>query len=198
MRKITSVAISMSVALVLAVVSADIRKSVVAVKANELSFRGGEAHSVSPTPQSPPFVWVLPTEEGDFPGYKRVEGGALNNGTKLDICRAQTIPGKVYKNLCLYPYAGAEGTYRYGYYQVLLTNTRYEWKWIDDVSRTEIKNSAIKGGTDRDGADTLYICRKKFNDGVHPGKYSYKNRLCYVSWGGKEFPFKGSFEVLFR
>jgi hypothetical protein len=36
------------------------------------------------------------------------------------------------------------------------------------------------------------------NDGVHPGKYSYKNRLCYIPWGGKEYPYKGSFEVLFR
>jgi Protein of unknown function (DUF3421). len=201
MRKTTSVAISMSVALILALFSAEIRRSVVAVNAVEVSLLPVETDSstsLPPTPQNASFVWALPNEEGDYPGYRRVEGGTLDDGTKLSICRAGTIPGKVYKGLCLYPYAGAEGTFRFGYYEVLLTNAQYEWKAMEDVSRSEIKSGAVKGGSDKDGADTLYICRKKMNDGVHHGKYSYKNRLCYIPWGGKEYPYKGSFEVLFR
>ena len=201
MRKTTSVAISMSVALILALFSAEIRRSVVAVRAVEVSLLHVETDSstsLTPTPQNASFVWALPNEESDYPGYRRVEGGTLDDGTKLSICRAGYTPGKVYKDLCLYPYAGAENTFRLGYYEVLLTNAHYEWKATDDVSRAEIKSGAVKGGSDKDGADTLYICRKKMNDGVHPGKYSYKNRLCYIAWGGKEYPYRGSFEILFR
>ena len=177
------------------------RASVLAVNGVEVNSPSVErdfSTFLSPTPQNASFVWALPNEERDYPGYRRVEGGALDDGTKLTICRAQTIPGKVYKGLCLYPYAGAEGTYRLGYYEVLLTNAQYQWKKMDDVSRADIKAGAIKGGSDRDGADTLYICRKKMSDGVHPGKYSWKNRLCYIPWGGKEYFYRTSFEILFR
>ncbi len=201
MRKTASLVVSISVALVLGLFSAEIRTSVVAVKAVEVSLLDVETESSTafiPTPQNASFVWALPNEEGDYPGYRRVEGGTLNDGTKLSICRAGYTPGKVYKDLCLYPYAGGESTFRLGYYEVLLTNAQYEWKAMDDVSRTEIKSGAVKGGSDKDGADTLYICRKKMTDGLHPGKYSYKNRLCYIPWGGKEYPYRGSFEILFR
>jgi hypothetical protein len=177
------------------------RTPVVTVKAEGLDLLASKTDSptsLSPTPQNAAFVWALSTEEGDYRGYRRVEGGALNDGTKLSICRAGYIPGKVYKDLCLYPYGGGESTFRLGYYEVLLTNTQYEWKSADDVSRAEIRSGAVKGGSDKDGADTLYICRKKMSDGVHPGKYSWKNRLCYIPWGGKEYPYKGSFEILFR
>lgn len=187
MRKTAPVVISLSVALVVGLVCAEMKTAAETVKADEVNL-----------PQNAPFVWTLANEEKDYPGYKRVEGGTLNDGTRLDICRAGYIPGKVYKNLCLYPYGGAEGTYRYGYYEVLLTNAQYEWKSIDDVSRAEIKSDAVKGGTDKDGADTLYICRKKMSDGVHPGKYSYKNRLCYIPWGGKEYFYRTNFAILFR
>lgn len=184
MRKTAPIVISLSVVLVIGLLCAGMRARALATSAV--------------TPQNAPFVWTLANEEKDYPGYKRVEGGKLKDGTRLDICRAGYIPGKVYQNLCLYPYAGAEGTFRYGYYEVLLTNAQYEWKSADDVSRAEIKGGAVKGGTDKDGADTLYICRKKMSDGVHPGKYSYKNRLCYIPWGGKEYFYRTNFEILFR
>ena len=193
MRKTATVAISICGAFILALVCTEMRTPVVTVKAE-----GPEVFAAGATPQNVPFVWALTNEEGDYPGYSRVEGGALDDGTKLFICRAGYTPGKVYKNLCLYPYAGGESTFRPGYYQVLLTNAQYQWKAEGDVTRTDIKSSAVKGGSDRDGQDTLYICRKKMDDGVHPGKYSWKNRLCYIPWGGKEYPFKGSFEILFR
>ena len=190
MRKTASLVVSISVALILALFSAEIRTSVVAVKAVEVSLPDVETYSSTafiPTPQNASFVWALPNEERDYPGYRRVEGGKLDDGTRLDICRAGYIPGKVFNNLCLYPYGGSEGIFRLGYYEVLLTNAQYQWKAMDDVSRAEIKSSAVKGGSDKDGTDTLYVCRKKMNDGVHPGKYSYKNRLCYIPWGGKEY-----------
>src|SRR5689334_18037114 len=136
MRKNALIVIS---ALVTGLLFAEMRTSAVTGKAGEASLAGVEKTSPIATPQNVPFVWVLPNEEGDYPGYKRVEGGKLDDGTRLDICRAQTIPGKVYNNLCLYPYAGAEGTFRFGYYQVLLTNAQFTWKSADNVTRAEIK-----------------------------------------------------------
>ena len=197
MRKTAIVVICLSVALVIGPLCVETRSSAVTLKAGEVGLVVKSKPAII-TPQNVPFVWVLPNEEGDYPGYRRVEGGKLDDGTRMDICRAQTIPGKIYNNLCLYPYAGAEGTYRYGYYQVLLTNAQYTWKSADNVTRAEIKSGAVKGGSDRDGADTLYICRKKMDDGLHPGKYSYKNRLCYIPWGGKEYFYRTNFQILFR
>jgi hypothetical protein len=201
MRKTRSVAISLSVALIVALLSADARNPVVAVKADELNLltiKRDSSMSLSLPLQNAPFVWALPNEETDYPGYRRVEGGKLDDGTRLGICRAGYIPGKIFNNQCLYPYGGAEGIFRLGYYQVLLTNAQYQWKAMDDISRAEIKSGAVKGGSDKDGTDILYLCRKKMSDGVHPGKYSYKNRLCYIPWGGKEYFYRTNFEILFR
>jgi hypothetical protein len=71
MRKTTSLAISMSAAFVAAV-----------------------EVTLSPAPQNASFVWALANEEGDHPGYRRVESGALDDGTKLFICRAGYTPGR--------------------------------------------------------------------------------------------------------
>ena len=57
-------------------------------------------------------------------------------------CRiAETTPGKLYKNLCQYPFASGE-TVEGTKYQVLLTNTGYKWLKARDVSRAEIKSGA--------------------------------------------------------
>ena len=42
----------------------------------------------------------------------------------------------------------------------------------------------------------LYICRKKMNCGVHPGKFSYSNNLYDIPWGGKEWHYADGFEIL--
>src|SRR5436190_17849032 len=121
MRKTTSVAISLSVALIVALLSADARNPVVAVKADELNLltiKRKSSMSLSLPLQNASFVWALPNEETDYPGYRRVQGGKLDDGTRLEICRAGYIPGKVFNNQCLYPYGGAEGIFRLGYYQV--------------------------------------------------------------------------------
>lgn len=39
--------------------------------------------------------------------------------------------------------------------------------------------------------------RLHFGDGVHPGKYSYKNNLCYIPWGNKEIYYAKGFDILF-
>src|SRR3954464_11572324 len=111
MRKTASVVISISATLLtLALFSAEMRKSVAAVKANELSLPVAEtdsSRSLSPTLQNASYIWVLPTEEKDYPGYRRVEGGKHGDGTMMYVCRVEgSTPGKLYKNQCLAPYGG--------------------------------------------------------------------------------------------
>jgi len=85
-----------------------------------------------------------------------------------------------------------------GRYQVLLTNRPYQWLKMPDPSRVHIKSDAVKGGVDVGNQKNppLYICRKKMSDGVHPGKYSYSNNLCYISWSDKERYYNDGFEIL--
>jgi len=63
------------------------------------------------------------------------------------ICRVGgTTPGKLYGNLCHYPFAGGETVV--GRYQVLLINRTYQWLKMRDLSRVQIKSDAVKGGVD--------------------------------------------------
>jgi len=149
-------------------------------------------------PQGASFIWVESAEVGDHPGYSLVEGGKHEDGTIMYICRVGgTTPGKLYKNLCHYPMAGGETLV--GKYQVLITNTTYQWLKARDITRNQIKSDAVKGGIDEGNPKrpALYICRKKMSDGVHPGKYSYSNNLCYIAWGDKERFYSDGFDILF-
>ena len=83
------------------------------------------------------------------------------------FCKFNFVPGKLYKNQCHYPYGGYERVDTKAY-RVLLTNKEYQWVAVDAVSRDEIKEGAVKGGMDQ-GNDTIYLCRMKMSDGVHPG-----------------------------
>lgn len=199
MRKTASVAISISVALILALFATGMRTSVAAAKAGELNLLAAErdsSMSLSPPLQNASYIWVLPSEEKDYPEYKRVEGGKHGDGTMMYVCRVGgTTPGKLYKKQCLAPYGGLE--YSADYYQVLLTNAQYQWKAVHNLSRAQIKSGAVKGGVDR-GNITLYVCRKKMTDGLHPGKYASNSGLCYISWGGGEKYYSDGFDVLFK
>ena len=113
------------------------------------------------------------------------------------ICRAFGVtPGKIYDNSCHYTYVGQEYVIP-SKYEVLLTDMGYEWKSFDELRRSEIKKTAIAGGSDSNGKDTLYMCRRHMSDGWHPGKYSYKNNLCYIPWGNQEKYYAKGFEILF-
>ena len=201
MRSITQVVISLSVALVLPMLSTEMSRSVAPLKVEGSGVLASETDSsVSPTPnfQGAPFIWVESAEAGSYPGYRLVEGGMHTDGTMMYICRVGgTTPGKLYKNLCHYPMAGGETVV--GKYQVLLTNSAYQWLKARNVTRAQIKNEAVKGGVDEGNQKNppLYICRKRMNDGVHPGKYSYSNNLCYIAWGDKERYFNDGFDILF-
>lgn len=187
MRKTVPVAISMSAALILVLVAIEMRTQVETVKAEGLD----------PTPQHVPFLWLTPTEESHYPTYKRVEGGKHADGTMMYVCRFMSIPGKLYTDGCHYSDGGWEYVRNAGY-QVLVNDGGYVWTPVDQVSRSQIKKRALVGGENaQDPSDTIYICRKKRADGVHPGKYSYKNNYCYIPWGNKEIYFTKGYDILF-
>jgi len=185
----------------LPMLSTQMSRSVTPVKAEGSGVLASETDSsVSLTPnfQGAPFIWVESAEAGGYPGYRLVEGGKHTDGTMMYICRVGgTTPGKLYKNLCHYPMAGGETVV--GKYQVLLTNRAYQWLKARNVTRAQIKSEAVKGGVDEGNQKNppLYICRKNMKDGVHPGKYSYNNNLCYIAWGDSERYFNDGFEILF-
>ena len=81
MRKTVSVAITMSIALILALLSTEMRTAMVTVKASGLAAARHSSVSFNPTLQRVPFIWVTPSEEKGYPTYKRVEGGMHQDGT---------------------------------------------------------------------------------------------------------------------
>lgn len=203
MRKTPLVLLSTSVALICVLLSIEMRTSVVTAKAYAPRLLAGEVDSsmfLSPV-QDAPFIWVYPNDEKDYPAYQRVEGGQHQDGTMMYICQLRNYhgtiqPGKLYKRSCYYSYGGLEKNYPV--YQVLLTNSGYQWKDSAKVPRAQIEEGrVVKGGLDQ-GNDPIYVCRKQMSDGVHPGKYSYNNNLCYIPWGGKEYFYKEGFEFLYR
>lgn len=188
MRKTPYVVISMSVALILALLSSGVRTS---------RAKTDSSVSLNPTPQHVPFLWLTPSDEKRYPTYKRVEGGKHADGTMMYICRFISIPGKLYKDGCHY----SDGGYEYvrdRAYEVLVNDGGYVWVPVDNISRSQIKKRALVGGENaHDPSDTIYICRKKTKDGVHPGKYSYKNNYCYIPWGNKENFYAKGYDILF-
>lgn len=173
--------ISLSVALIIGLFCAAVRTSAL----------------TNPTPQSTRFMWVPVDGDQNPPGFKRVVGGKHRDGTTMYICRASGVtPGKIYANSCHYTYVGQEYVIP-SRYEVLLADGGYEWKSFDELRRSEIKKNPLVGGSDSNGKDTLYICRRHMSDGWHPGKYSYRNNLCYIPWGNQEKYYAKDFEILF-
>lgn len=190
MRKTPLVLLSTSIILIVALLSIEMRTTVVTAKADA-------SVSLSPTPQNAHFIWVSVEGDQSVPGYKRVVGGKHDDGNTMYICRVSGMtPGKVYRNSCHYSAAGQEYVIQLNY-EILLSDTGYEWRSLNAISRADIKKSAVLAGTDPNTKDPLYMCRKHMSDGTHPGKYSYKNNLCYIPWGNQERFYVKNFEVLF-
>lgn len=189
MRKTPLVLLSTSL-IIVALLSIEMRTPVVTAKADA-------SVSLSPTPQNAHFIWVSAEGDQSVPGYKRVVGGKHDDGNTMYICRVSGMtPGKVYRNSCHYSAAGQEYVIQLNY-EILLSDTGYEWRSLNAISRADIKKSAVLAGTDPNTKDPLYMCRKHMSDGTHPGKYSYKNNLCYIPWGNQERFYVKNFEVLF-
>ena len=67
----------------------------------------------------------------------------------------------------------------------------------DELKRAEIEKGAVVGRVGFKRQRSLYMCRRHMSDGWHPGKYSYRNNLCYIPWGNKEKFYRKDFEILF-
>lgn len=193
MRKTPHVVVSLSVALVIGLLCAEMRTSAVTMKPDETD----SSVFFNPTPQNAHFIWVSVDGDQNRPGFKRVVGGAHDDGTTMYICRVSGfVPGKIYNNSCHYSAAGQENVIT-SRYEVLLSDVETEWRSFDGLKRSEIKRDAVVSGTDPNTKDTLYMCRKKMSDGRHSGKYSYKNNLCYIPWGNQERFYSNGFSILF-
>lgn len=59
------------------------------------------------------------------------------------------------------------------------------------ISRISVNNNIdfsqiIRGGTEDNGKNILYVCTALFDGEYTPGKYYKPTQTCYVPWGGKE------------
>ena len=146
------------------------------------------------------FIWVAHEQESKYPGYRRVIGGRLNNGTELPVCRAVVngfnVPGKFFDHICYTPWHGKE-VMDAQKYEFFLTKAPYSWKQVHDLSRAQIEKGAVWASPGQRDTGAEYICRKQMSDGMHSGKYAIGNATCYVSWGGKEYHWTDSFEIMF-
>lgn len=200
MRKTTYVIVTLGAALIIALFSIVMDTSTVTAKEEGLGLLTTAEHSsvfFNLPPQNAHFIWISSDGDQSRPGYRRVIGGKHEDGTTMYICRVTgTVPGKLYNNSCHYSYVGQEYAVP-ARYEVLLTDVDYQWRSFDEVRRTDIKKTAVVGGSDSNGKDTIYMCRKRMSDGTHPGKYSYRNNLCYIPWGNQEKYYAKGFQILF-
>jgi hypothetical protein len=131
--------------------------------------------------------------EGELP-ENAVIGGVETNRS-LAICRCDykgsMHPGKVVEKACNIGWGGKE--IKVNNFEVLVNNGVVELDWVK--TKGKLPENAIKAGTEN-GVD-LYIGRKFYENGTHPGKVFQirKKYICNVGWGGKEMTFK-VFEVL--
>jgi hypothetical protein len=106
------------------------------------------------------------------------------SGAPLVGCHAfyqnGTHPGKVRSGLggCKIGWGGKEITVPS--YEVLFTGA------VDYRSggSDPILSGALVGGSE--GGRALYICRARYNNGIHPGKFRSDLGGCNIGWGGKE------------
>jgi len=156
--------------------------------------------SIRTSAQSDAFIWVPAGQEGQHPGYRRVVGGKLNDGTPLPVCRAVIngfqVPGKYYNRLCLMPWHGKELSDGQKI-DIFMTKGSSTWRAVHDLSRAQIEGGAVFASSGS-GVGNEYICRRQMQDGTHPGKYALGNANCYISWGGKEYHFTDGFDILFK
>lgn len=111
----------------------------------------------------------------------KVVGGNESNGTPLYVCNAEynngIHPGKTRDdwNGC---YIGWGGRAIFNTNYKLLDNKPNNYYW------DKIPTNKVVGG--RENNQNLYICKGKYNQGVHPGKIGENWGNCNIAWGDKE------------
>jgi hypothetical protein len=117
-----------------------------------------------------------------------VRGGHTSAGD-LYVCRGYykdgTHYGKEAGGRCLIGWGGSEVAL--SNYEVLSARLAH---WAA-AGPDRLPDGAVGG--DKAGGWDLYVCRGRYRDGVHPGKYL--DGRCYIGWGGQEIKLQ-NFEVL--
>lgn len=122
--------------------------------------------------------------------------GRQDDGRPLWVCRAWynggLHPGKVRPGFrgCNIGWGGEEHAIER--YEVLAGGAG-GYAWVR-AQRGFIPDFAIAAGRDSDGR-TLFVCRARYRNGVHPGKIYNSFGGCNIGWGGRE-PMVTTYEVL--
>jgi hypothetical protein len=131
--------------------------------------------------------------EGELPSNAVI--GGVETNRSLAVCRCEykgaNHPGKVVEKACNIGWGGKEVIVKK--FEVLVNNGVVELDWIK--TKGKLPKHAIQAGSEN--GLPLYIGRKFYQNGTHPGKVFKvgKRHICNVGWGGKEKVFK-NFEVL--
>ena len=162
---------------------------------------GGKEHAVKnyEVLVNAPDKWVN-ANGGHIPTYALKGGQEHPPGKqKLFVCRAEfnggVHSGKVRPafGACNIGWGGKEHAVRS--YQVLLNNPYFKWV---PASGGAIPAKAVRSGQEHPpGKQALFVCRAKFNGGVHPGKVRPAFGGCNIGWGGQEHAVR-NYEVLVK
>jgi hypothetical protein len=137
-----------------------------------------------------------PRSGGEVP-FGALVGGKESDGARLYICRGSyggsVYPGKIRAALggCIVPWNGGEVSLPS--YEVLTPG------WVQAMSGS-IPLHAVQFGFEprsERGPLTvpLYVCRARYEGGLHPGKLRADHGGCNIAWGGREITV-ASYEVL--
>jgi hypothetical protein len=124
-----------------------------------------------------------PASNGSVPGGA-VSGGHEAGGEALYVCRAQynggTHGGKIRSAFggCNIGWGGKEVTI--SSYDVLI-DVRPHWAAAQGGA---ILPNAVPAGSEN--GQTLYICRARFENGIHSGKIRQDFHGCNIGYGGRE------------
>ena len=66
-------------------------------------------------------------------------------------------------------------------------NRAVNYNWVSSSNGSVMLSKMIQGGQNRNNIP-LFLCRAKFNGGIHPGKINLKkHKGCHIAWGGIEY-----------
>lgn len=124
-----------------------------------------------------------------------VTAGHEQNGDPLFVCRANykggVHPGKVRQAFGACNIGWGGGEHKVSNYEVLTSESDQIWR---AARGGHVPVGAVSAGNESNG-DALFVCRAKYNGGLHPGKVRQAFGACNIGWGGGEHKVN-SYEVL--
>nr|WP_245396408.1 DUF3421 domain-containing protein [Jiella sonneratiae] len=133
--------------------------------------------------RGPALDWI--DQAGGRVDRRAVPAGNEANGEPLFVCNAVfnngIHPGKLRPGFggCVIGYGGRE--YTVGQYGTLLGRG----DWLQGIPVDRLDSIGVNAGREANGS-LLYVCRARFNNGVHPGKIGASTGGCNITYGGVE------------